>query len=107
MARLQKRQLPALLVLLSFLWSGISGGGDDDLVRFDQRIKPEDRQHWAFQPVRRSTMPQVKDGVWVRNPVDLFVLEKLEQKGWKPAAPASTEALLRRIYLDLIGIPPT
>ena len=63
--------------------------------------------HWAFQPVRRPSVPAVRGAAWVRNPIDAFVLAKLEQRGWKPAGPATPRALLRRLCLDLIGLPPT
>ena len=63
--------------------------------------------HWAFQPVRRPSVPAVRSKTWVRNPIDAFVLAKLEQRGWRPSDPAKPRALLRRLYLDLIGLPPT
>jgi len=52
-------------------------------------------------------VPEVNDGGWCRNPIDRFVLAKLEARGWRPAAEAAPSALLRRVYLDLIGLPPT
>ena len=63
--------------------------------------------HWSFQPVLPTAIPEVSNEDWVRNPIDAFVLEKLEARGWKPSAAATPRALLRRIYLDLIGLPPT
>jgi hypothetical protein len=78
-----------------------------DLAEFDARIKPADRKHWSFQPVKLPTIPAVKDRAWVRNPIDAFVLAKLEERGWKPAKPAEPRAILRRLYLDLTGLPPT
>jgi hypothetical protein len=63
--------------------------------------------HWSFQPVRKPAPPPVKDAAWVRNPIDAFVLAKLEAKGWKPNPPAAEGDLLRRIYLNLTGLPPT
>jgi hypothetical protein len=63
--------------------------------------------HWAFQKRRPVVMPEVRDKAWVRNPIDAFVLAKLEGKGWKPAPPATPLQLLRRVYLDLTGLPPT
>ncbi|MEO7651007.1 MAG: PSD1 and planctomycete cytochrome C domain-containing protein, partial [Bryobacteraceae bacterium] len=62
--------------------------------------------HWAFQPISRPPVPVVKSS-WVRNPIDAFVLEKLEARGWKPSPAAPSNALLRRVYLDLVGLPPT
>ncbi len=63
--------------------------------------------HWSFQPLVPPAIPEVSDRDWVRSPIDAFVLKKLEARGWKPSAPAEPRALLRRIYLDLIGLPPT
>jgi hypothetical protein len=63
--------------------------------------------HWAFQPVRRSPAPLVKRSAWVRNPIDSFVLARLEKEGLAPSPEASKETLLRRLSLDLTGLPPT
>ena len=87
------------------LWAASSRA--DELARYDTLVKPKDRQHWAFQPVRRPAVPSVKDTAWVRNPIDAFVRAKLEARGWAPAPPARPHKLLRRVYLDLVGIPPT
>src|SRR5207248_9043303 len=65
------------------------------------------RKHWAFQPVKDYDPPQVKDEAWVQNPIDRFILAKLEDKGMRPAPPASKLTLLRRVTYDLIGLPPT
>jgi hypothetical protein len=65
------------------------------------------RQHWAFQPVRDPALPTVRDSAWVRTPIDAYILAKLEAAQLRPAPPAESRALLRRIYLDLIGLPPT
>ena len=62
--------------------------------------------HWAFQPVSRPEAPAVQATDWVRNPIDAFVLEKLEAKGWKPSTAAEPHQLLRRLYLNLVGLPP-
>jgi hypothetical protein len=83
------------------------GGKAGDLARYDAKIRPADRRHWAFQPVRRPTIPFLKDSSWVRNPIDAFVLERLAARGWEPAPAATPRALLRRVYLDLVGLPPT
>ena len=63
--------------------------------------------HWAFQPPMRPEIPTVKNAAWVRSPVDAFVLARLEEEGIRPAAPADRATLLRRTYLDVIGLPPT
>ncbi|MYC83631.1 MAG: DUF1553 domain-containing protein [Acidobacteria bacterium] len=62
--------------------------------------------HWAFQPISRPEQPSVQAKNWVRNPIDAFVLEKLEAKGWQPAPQAKPHQLLRRLYLNLTGLPP-
>ena len=62
---------------------------------------------WAFRPPRRPEIPAVKDSAWVRTPIDAFVLRKLEEKGLHPAPPLGKEALIRRAYYDLIGLPPS
>ncbi len=63
--------------------------------------------HWAFNPMKAQTPPTVKDQAWVRNPIDSFILGKLEASGLAPAAPADKVALLRRATFNLIGLPPT
>lgn len=63
--------------------------------------------HWAFEPVRPQTLPEVQNKKWFRNPIDSFVLAKLEPRGLKPAPPAEPIHLLRRVYFDLTGLPPT
>jgi mono/diheme cytochrome c family protein len=70
-------------------------------------ITDKDRQYWAYKPVQRPDVPAVKNKTWVTNPVDAFILAALESKGLTPAAPAERRALARRVYYDLIGLPPT
>jgi hypothetical protein len=62
--------------------------------------------HWAYVPPVRAALPAVKDKAWVRNPIDAFILEKLEARGIKPSPEADRRTLIRRLYLDLIGLPP-
>src|SRR5262245_49198575 len=79
----------------------------DESPASEAAIKQARQQHWAFQPVKSPPLPKVKDTTWARNAIDAFVLAKLEAQGWKPAPPAEPRALLRRLYLDLTGLPPT
>lgn len=65
------------------------------------------RDYWAFQPLKTAAPPAVKDKAWLRNPIDAFILAGLEAKGLRPTPTADREKLLRRVYLDLHGIPPT
>src|SRR5262245_15802609 len=73
----------------------------------EKPIQPADRAHWSFQPPRRPAVPTVKQMPWVQTPVDAFVLSKLEAAGLSPSPSAERVALLRRVYLDLVGLPPT
>lgn len=65
------------------------------------------KSHWAFEKPARPEVPAVKDKRWVANPIDNFILAKLEQRGLRPVPPAAKGALLRRLYFDLTGLPPT
>ena len=65
------------------------------------------REHWSFRPVRRPSVPTVHQRDWPRSPVDAFLMARLEAAGLKPAPPTDKRTLLRRVYLDLIGLPPT
>ena len=62
---------------------------------------------WPWTPLQKPAVPQVSQKSWVRNPIDAFVLAKLEEKGMQPAPPVGRRELLRRLYFDLIGLPPT
>jgi hypothetical protein len=64
-------------------------------------------EHWAFQPVKQPTVPVVKDAAWVRNPIDAFILARLEREGLKAGPEADRVTLIRRVTLDLTGLPPT
>lgn len=63
--------------------------------------------HWAFQRIERPMIPDVKGREWVRNGIDYFVLSRLEAEGLTPSREASKETLIRRLSLDLLGVPPT
>jgi mono/diheme cytochrome c family protein len=66
----------------------------------------EYQQHWSFLPPTRAAAPAVKDASWVRNPIDSFILEKLERRGMTPAAEADRRSLARRVSFDATGLPP-
>ncbi|MFO1064522.1 MAG: DUF1549 domain-containing protein [Pirellulales bacterium] len=67
----------------------------------------EYQPHWSFVPPTKSAPPAVKNEAWVRNPIDRFVLSKLEEAGLEPAPEADLNTLARRAALDLTGLPPT
>jgi hypothetical protein len=64
------------------------------------------RRHWSFEPIQRPRVPDVRDPGWPRGDVDRFILRKLETAGIGPVADADRYTLLRRIYFDLVGLPP-
>ncbi len=70
-------------------------------------VDDEARQFWSFRPVVRPPVPAVKDRAWVRNPIDAFVLARLEAAGLHPAPPADRTTLLRRAYYAVTGLPPS
>src|SRR5579871_1350559 len=63
--------------------------------------------HWAFTPPKRPAVPKADEGSWSRNPIDRFVLARLNADGLKPSSEADKVTLIRRVTLDLIGLPPT
>lgn len=63
--------------------------------------------HWAFQAPTRPELPEVSNANWCRNPIDRFILSRLDGAGLKPSEEASKETLIRRVTLDLTGLPPT
>ena len=70
-------------------------------------LRAADRDHWAFVPPRRPELPRVDSDSWSRNPIDAFVLARLQKSGLQPAEEADRLTLLRRITYDLTGLPPT
>src|SRR5688572_19494398 len=82
---------------------GAAGGRQIDSVRDIRRIgKP-----WSYTKPVRPALPMVKNIGWVRNPIDHFILARLEHEGLAPAPQADPATLLRRVTIDLIGLPPT
>ncbi len=70
-------------------------------------ISREMREFWSWQPIARPVPPVVGNKAWAQTPVDQFVLAKLEEAGLKPVAAAPRRSLIRRVTLDLTGLPPT
>ncbi|HZK83024.1 MAG TPA: DUF1549 domain-containing protein, partial [Humisphaera sp.] len=65
------------------------------------------KQHWAYRKPIDSAAPTVRNSAWIKNPIDAFILSKLEENNLRPAPPADRRTLIRRAYFDLIGLPPT
>ncbi len=87
----------------------------DQGARWTEQIASSDKEgterrehpHWAFNPPERAPVPEVRIAGWVRNPIDAFVLARLESEGIAPSPEADPITLIRRVSLDLIGLPPT
>lgn len=105
------------------LWQRIITDDTDDVMppkESHKDLKPEQKElikrwiaegapwqpHWSFMPPKKTALPEVKNAGWVRNPVDRFVLAKLEGAGLQPAAEADKRTLARRASLDITGLPP-
>jgi hypothetical protein len=89
-----KRMMRTTLLLLILLSVGASTLGADEL-------------HWSFRKPVRPPVPKVSNTAWVRNPIDAFILRSLQSKGLSPSPPADRRTLIRRVTIDLIGLPPT
>ncbi|MBX3412323.1 MAG: PSD1 domain-containing protein [Pirellulales bacterium] len=63
-------------------------------------------EHWAFRAPERPALPEVKNSAWMRNPIDAFILARLEREGLQPSVEADRVTQLRRLSLDLVGLPP-
>jgi len=73
----------------------------------DYQITPEQKAFWSFQPIKKPTVPRIKNAARAKTPVDNFILAQLEAKGLKLAPAAGKRALIRRATYDLTGLPPT
>jgi hypothetical protein len=80
---------------------------DDESSAAEKSAPIDPRSHWAFQRPERPAVPKVRTKAWARSEVDRFILEKLETAGLAPSPQANPRILLRRLYYDLIGLPPT
>ena len=72
-----------------------------------ETFKAEQKDHWAYQPVKRPTPPEVKEPGWIKNPIDRFILQGMESVDYHHSPEADRIALIRRVTFDLTGLPPT
>jgi hypothetical protein len=86
------------------VWAGPKSTGT---ARIPGVITEEDRKWWAFQPIARPAVPDAGRGTWAQNEIDRFILAKLQAEKLQPSPPAARAALARRVYFDLVGVPPT
>jgi hypothetical protein len=108
----------------SALWERIHSSDEDEVMpppKAHKTISSEQREklrkwieqgapyekHWSFEPPVAAALPPVKQTDWPRNPVDQFILAHLEEKHLQPASEAGKETLIRRVTLDLTGLPPS
>ncbi len=99
------RLIGALLLggsVFAFASSAISGA-----INESAEVTARDKEHWAFQKVRRPAVPKLRDASRVKTPIDAFLSAKLQASGLTFSQPADAETLLRRAFLDLHGLPPT
>jgi hypothetical protein len=98
-------RLPAEAVALLKTWIDQGAAGPRDTV---EPARPAARSsHWSFQPLAHVRPPKVQHGQAVRTPIDAFVVARLEREGLSPSAEAEPATLVRRLYLDLTGLPPS
>ncbi len=108
-----KSRLPAdeVAILEEWVKRGAPDPRTDDTAKAAKPKRSIDleagRKFWAFQPVANPTAPAVKDSFWPKDPVDRFLLAKIEDKGLKPAGDADRHTWIRRVSLDLTGLPAT
>ena len=87
-------------------WIDQGAAWAEDVPKEAARSGPSASGHWSFRPIEHPEPPEVRQADWPRNSIDRFVLAKLESKGVRPSPEASKLTLLRRLSLDLVGLPP-
>jgi mono/diheme cytochrome c family protein len=85
----------------------VEDGAPFPVAAREKNARSRDPNHWAFQPPADPTVPAVMDTAWARSPLDNFILAKLETAGLSPAPQADRRILIRRVTIDLLGLPPT
>src|SRR5579872_4988474 len=73
----------------------------------EEKVPEDPSRHWSYQPPVRPGIPAVKHPAWVRNPIDAYIAAEHEKRGLSPSPAAAKPVLLRRVFLDLVGLPPT
>lgn len=92
---------------ISLFQQWIDQGGKIPEAEKTPKVIQQSSDHWAFQPVQQPSVPKVTQQSWVRNPIDVFILSHLEQNKLKPSGEADRSTLIRRLSLDLTGLPPS
>jgi hypothetical protein len=102
---LDEDPLPETQIAMLRTWIDQGAVWPDDGSTTTSRV--QDAGHWAYRAPVRPPVPRVSRTDWARTPIDAFILARLEKEGLQPSPEASRTALLRRVSLDLIGLPPT
>jgi mono/diheme cytochrome c family protein len=110
--KLKDHEIAALTewVRMGAPWPGAAPVAASESWPKNSSVRPfteEEMSFWSYQPVKDFAPPQIKNEVWIKSPVDRFILAKLEAKSLKPAPAADKLTLLRRATFDLTGLPPT
>ncbi|MCA9140462.1 MAG: DUF1549 domain-containing protein, partial [Planctomycetales bacterium] len=85
----------------------VAQDAEDEFAIEEAEITSSDRDHWSYRPIVRPSIPHVKDSQWPSTPIDRFILARLENQSLRPAPAANATTLVRRLYWDLTGLPPT
>ena len=91
-------------------WPTDHGAGEPELTAEGHRDFPMAERinaHWVWQPIRDPEVPKTSDTSWIRNDIDHFIIDRLEKANLRPTTDADRRSLLRRLYFDLVGLPPT
>ncbi|MBI1841767.1 MAG: DUF1549 domain-containing protein [Verrucomicrobia bacterium] len=101
-SRLRRQLLAVPLALwLSF------GSAQADSTPGSPLLRKPATNHWAFKSPLRSQPPRTRESGWIRSPIDAFAVARLEKEGWRPSPEADRLTLIRRLSIDLTGLPPT
>ena len=101
------KQLPDAAITALVDWIQM-GAPDPRVATVAQKAWSDNsKTHWAWQPLSKPPVPEVKDRAWAKSPIDNFILARLDEKGLMPNPPADKRTLIRRASFDLIGLPPT
>ena len=108
----KRDQLPAETIAAIARWIDLGAPYDGPLSGEASKtdaggVSEADRQFWSFQPLANADPPEVDDDSWARTPVDRYILAKLREQGLTPNEEAEPRKLVRRLFLDVTGLPPT
>ncbi|MGV3774058.1 MAG: PSD1 and planctomycete cytochrome C domain-containing protein, partial [Verrucomicrobiales bacterium] len=104
--RMPFKKEPLSATEIETLRSWINEGATAPMDEAPAEADPDDL-HWSFKPITHPALPEVQHKEWVRNVIDYFILARLEKDNLKPSPEAAKATLLRRVFLDLTGLPPS